>query len=299
MPFPAQVVRVLIASPSDVADEREALRQLIWRWNDLHAEATGVVLLPVGWETHARPELGDHPQAIIDRQLADRADVLIGLFWTRVGTPVPGAVSGTAHEIESFRASGRPALLYFSSRAIPADVDLEGIEAVRTLQKQAQTWGLIGSFASQQELTERAGEALLRLVRERYGLAVQPPPDATSNAALAPAPRIVLRIEREQRPKGFSKQGQMRYSHHTRLVMTNRGNVTARQVQLTWDVDDPSIEAFPQVIGMSDTVDAVPPEGEISYPVAISWGDRTTYTVVVTWQDDGGEPYETRQSLSF
>lgn len=297
MPFAAQVVRVLIASPSDVAEEREALRQVMWRWNDLHAEAMGAVLLPVSWETHARPELGGHPQSLIDKQLADRADVLVGLFWTRLGTPVPGAPSGTLHEIESFRASGRQVLLYFSTRPLPADVDLAGVDAVRELQKEARSWGVLGSFASQQELTERAGTDLLRLVREHYDLAMLPVGGA-AQAVPTPAPRIVLRVEREQRPKGVNKQGRMQYSHHTRLLMSNRGNATAEQVQLFWDTDLGE-EGLPHIIGMDDVVKSLPPEAEVTYPVAVSMATASTCTMVVTWQDQQGEKYESRQSLSL
>ena len=55
MSFNAQTYRVLIASPSDLTDERQAVTDAINEWNAEHASAEGVVLLPVRWETHARP----------------------------------------------------------------------------------------------------------------------------------------------------------------------------------------------------------------------------------------------------
>jgi len=55
MTFPAQVFRVFIASPSDLPEERDAATDVINDWNAQHAAAEGVVLLPVRWETHARP----------------------------------------------------------------------------------------------------------------------------------------------------------------------------------------------------------------------------------------------------
>jgi hypothetical protein len=58
MPFNADTYRVLIASPSDLAEEREAATMAINDWNAQHAAAEGIVLLPVKWETHARPETG-------------------------------------------------------------------------------------------------------------------------------------------------------------------------------------------------------------------------------------------------
>jgi hypothetical protein len=48
--------RVLIASPSDLARERDAATRAVHEWNIQHSAAEGVVLLPVRWETHTRPQ---------------------------------------------------------------------------------------------------------------------------------------------------------------------------------------------------------------------------------------------------
>ena len=58
MSFKSEVHRVLIASPSDLTEEREVATVAINDWNDQHAAEEGVVLLPVKWETHAMPESG-------------------------------------------------------------------------------------------------------------------------------------------------------------------------------------------------------------------------------------------------
>ena len=58
MPFTATTYRVLIASPSDLTEEREAATMAINDWNAQHAASEGIVLLPVKWETHSRPESG-------------------------------------------------------------------------------------------------------------------------------------------------------------------------------------------------------------------------------------------------
>ena len=55
MSFTATTYRVLIASPSDLREERDVATMAINDWNAQHAAAEGVVLLPVKWETHARP----------------------------------------------------------------------------------------------------------------------------------------------------------------------------------------------------------------------------------------------------
>lgn len=62
MVYPAHVVHVLIASPSDVADERKALREAIWEFNDEHTPTNKVVLLPRTWERTAHPDSEPHPR---------------------------------------------------------------------------------------------------------------------------------------------------------------------------------------------------------------------------------------------
>lgn len=144
MSFNATVYQVFLASPSDTETEREVLRHVVGRWNDLHAADLGVVLLPVGWETHAVPQLGAPPQALINRQVLERCDLLIGVFWTRLGTPTEAAPSGTAEEIQRFTAAGKWALVYFSTRqAAPDLLDPEQLGALRKFREELQGQGLI------------------------------------------------------------------------------------------------------------------------------------------------------------
>jgi hypothetical protein len=42
MPFPASVIKVMIASPSDVTAERQVIREVIDDWNAEHAEDRGL-----------------------------------------------------------------------------------------------------------------------------------------------------------------------------------------------------------------------------------------------------------------
>lgn len=164
--FNATVYTVLIASPHDVQEEREALPQVIHRWTDLNASAEGVVLLPVMWETHAVPELGGRPQEILNRQIVDSADILIGAFWTRIGTATGDAVSGTAEEIREFRDSGRPVLLYFSSRpAAPDSVDLEQLAGLREFKAEVQQDGIYSEYTDLNQLERLVSDHLTRVVR--------------------------------------------------------------------------------------------------------------------------------------
>jgi hypothetical protein len=140
MSFKSDTYRVLVASPSDLIEEREAATDAIYEWNALHAASESVVLLPVRWETHAMPETSIRPQQAINRQLVDECDLLIGMFWTKIGTSTGVAESGTVDEIERIVSAGRSAMLYFSSRPIdPGKIDLKQQRKLRQFKSTTYT----------------------------------------------------------------------------------------------------------------------------------------------------------------
>jgi hypothetical protein len=111
----------MIASPSDVVPERNVIREVLSEWNVVNSDTYKIVLLPVGWETHMSPAMGDRPQSIINRQILKDSDLLVGVFWTRIGTATDEYVSGTVEEIEEHIRTGKPAMLYFSG--VPVHLD--------------------------------------------------------------------------------------------------------------------------------------------------------------------------------
>lgn len=169
MTYQARVVQVMIASPSDVSVERGVVRTVLSDWNDLNAERTGIVLLPVGWETHAVPQLGARAQQIINRDVLARSDLLVGIFWTRLGSPTGDAPSGTVEEIREHMAAGKIAMIYFSTAPVRLDsVDDEQYQALRAFRKECEANGLIETFDSPADLREKLFRQLSRIVQDRF-----------------------------------------------------------------------------------------------------------------------------------
>jgi hypothetical protein len=167
MPTRSETYRVLIASPSDLAEERLAASEAIYEWNAQHALAESVVLLPVKWETHSAPQLGIRPQAALNRQLVQQSDILVGMLWTKLGTDTGVAESGTVEEIDQFVAAGRPTLLYFSRRPIDPDkIDLKQHKKLRAFKASTYKKSLVGSFGTVAELRQALLRDLLHYVRE-------------------------------------------------------------------------------------------------------------------------------------
>ena len=150
MAYQATVLPVMIASPGDVAMEREIVREVIHDWNDVNAASSKVILVPVGWDSHSSPELAGRPQEIINSRLLQPCDLLIGVFWTRLGTPTGEAKSGTVEEIERHVSAGKPAMLYFSSRpAAPESIDAAQYAALKSFRDDwCKPRGLVESFDS-------------------------------------------------------------------------------------------------------------------------------------------------------
>lgn len=149
MAFESMVYQIMIASPSDVEDERKTIRETIYEWNTIHSYNTNTVLLPVGWETHSSPEMGTGPQEILNEQILKMSDLLVGVFWTRLGTPTESAASGTVEEIREHVKSGKPAMLYFSSQPVqPESIDLEQYIKLKEFKDECKKKGLYESYDS-------------------------------------------------------------------------------------------------------------------------------------------------------
>ncbi len=177
MSFQPTVYRNLIASPSGEPEERALARELIHLWNHVNADHAGAVMLLVMWETHALPEMGDRPQAILNKQLVDDCDALIGIFWTRIGTPTEVAESGSVEEIKRLISLGKPTMLYFSFKPVaPDNLDVEQWSRLTAFRKECESSGIVHRFASLDELRKDLFEHLLRMGQRWSGVEPRPLP---------------------------------------------------------------------------------------------------------------------------
>lgn len=156
MAYNAKVFNIMIASPSDVGSERNIVREVIHDWNAIHSEVRNIVLLPVGWETHLSPEMGSHPQEIINGKILEKCDVLVGVFWTRIGTDTGKYPSGTVEEIEKHIQAGKPTMLYFSNKpAYPDSIDQEQYLKLKEFKQSCQSRGIYETYDNLEEFKEK------------------------------------------------------------------------------------------------------------------------------------------------
>ncbi|MGS1014569.1 DUF4062 domain-containing protein [Rhodanobacter sp. UC4450_H17] len=168
----------MIASPGDVAEERDVIRGVIHDWNDVNAEHTNTLLSAVGWDTHSSPELGARAQDLINTRVLKNCDLLIGVFWTRLGTPTGNSPSGTVEEIEEHIQVGKPAMIYFSSKPVaPESIDSAQYAKVKEFQSKLKDRGIIETYNNIQDFKYKLSKQMqLCLVNNQYlrGLVASP-----------------------------------------------------------------------------------------------------------------------------
>lgn len=88
-----QHYRVFVASPGDVREERELVPAVIEQVNRTIGKQLGIHLESWMWDMDAAPNAGA-PQEVVNPEL-DQANIVIVIFWNRLGTPTSKGDSGT------------------------------------------------------------------------------------------------------------------------------------------------------------------------------------------------------------
>lgn len=145
----ATVYRVFIASPEGVQEERQAVRNLFYKWNVSSSSSTNksIVFEPVLWEEDVHPEIG-RSQAAVNEQLVESSDLMIAIFWNRLGTPTGNFKSGTIEEIDHFLEEEKPSMIYFSKKPIHfREKDQKSqVEGVLEIEKKYRDRAFVSSF---------------------------------------------------------------------------------------------------------------------------------------------------------
>jgi tetratricopeptide (TPR) repeat protein len=137
------------------------------------------------------------PQGLIDDAMCiEDADVVLGIFWKRFGTPTLDAASGTEHELRhafsSWTERGRPqVMVYFCDRGyMPKDTaeagQLQQVLSFREAMPIEQLWWRYVTVAD----FERA----VRKHLTAFVLALEPAPVPAGQAALTPAAPRARRV---------------------------------------------------------------------------------------------------------
>lgn len=115
MPQVVTRYNVLISRPSDANNEAVIAKECIELTNDIYSDESLIYLNPVDWTKNSYADSGDRPQALLNKQLVDKADIVIAIFKERYGTPTKEYGSGTEEEIMLALNAGKRVMLYCCS----------------------------------------------------------------------------------------------------------------------------------------------------------------------------------------
>ncbi len=184
------IVSVFVASPSDVADERARLEEIVAEINNTWAAEMRIRLELIRWETHAFPGKGEDAQAVINEEIPDNYDIFFGLMWHRFGTPTKRAGSGTEEEFSRAKTrhdkepSAVKIMFYFKDAPVaPSKLDTAQLNKVQAFKKSLGEEGVLHwTFTDLQSF-----EALVRLHLQRqlqaYSRSITSPASPSPSAA--------------------------------------------------------------------------------------------------------------------
>jgi hypothetical protein len=160
-----RVLRVFLASPSDLDEERERASLAVEAINRSVARSLGWHVELLGWED-TLPGFS-RPQTLINTAV-DSCDLVIGLLWERWGSPTGAYSSGFEEEFERARrrraVSGAPEIWLLLKEITPrllADPgeQLRQVLAFRDQQRKKREL-LFREFAGPEDLYEKLWEYL-------------------------------------------------------------------------------------------------------------------------------------------
>ena len=141
--------------------------------------------MPIAWETHATPAMGERAQEIVNKRLVRDSDILVAVFWTRVGTPTGQAAGGTIEEVEKHLQAGKPAMLYFSSAPIrPDSVDDGQYRSLKQFRDSCRQRGLVEEYESVSQFREKFSRHLAQTLIQHFPPSAHPEPSGGDKVEL-------------------------------------------------------------------------------------------------------------------
>lgn len=162
-----KLVKLAFCGPGDVAKEIALAQGVIDEWNLQHGESSRFWVKHQHWSTDAHPEMGDRPQAIINRQMIDESDVIVAVFWSRFGTSTGVAGSGTEEEIRRGIKLRRKVMVYFSDlEPLPPDADATQVARLWKFRQDLREEGLCWKFSSRNQFEREFRSHLAHVLNE-------------------------------------------------------------------------------------------------------------------------------------
>ncbi|MEM9272887.1 MAG: DUF4062 domain-containing protein [Cyanobacteria bacterium P01_F01_bin.143] len=182
-----KLLKIFLASPSDVSRERKYVLEVVEELDKSIAITNGLTIQVVSSDS-AFPGYGQDGQTVLNKQIGrmKEYDLFLGIMWSRIGTPTPRSISGTAEEYDrAVRAYNRyeKPQIWFYFRELKAKLDtkekLEQADGVIKFKKKVQRKALVREYKMPSNFRDRFRQDMLCWLSEYLG--ATPKPSVTSS----------------------------------------------------------------------------------------------------------------------
>lgn len=143
MPQLISKYQIFLASPSDLAEEREAINEVINELNITYGSPNNLHLELLKWENNSAPGVSNISlQDVINKDIPTY-DIFIGFLWMKFGKPTENYGSGTEEEFEiafkKFKNDNPVQILFYFKNAVPQSldqIDTEQLSKVRDFKNK-------------------------------------------------------------------------------------------------------------------------------------------------------------------
>lgn len=166
-------VSVFLSSPSDAAEERDAVKRIVEEINVDLAIRKGYYINLLTWETHSSSGVATSAQTVISTDIGSTYDIYLGVMRARFGTPTDGYGSGTEFEFVSAMnrvQKGDPVkiLFFFYNGLLPlAQIDGAQVSLIANFKRAVGEQGCrYEEYDSAVDFSQKLRRNLLRRVDE-------------------------------------------------------------------------------------------------------------------------------------
>jgi hypothetical protein len=187
-----QPLKIVVAAPGDVATETASVVRVASELDRSVALDRRLTLQVWHWKTDAFPGLHmDGAQGICDSVLRiEDCDVLVGIFWSRFGTPTTDGMTGTEHEIQkaitTWRNNKRPQVMVFFNQEAPklrSSADRRQWVAVAEYRERFSSEGFCWEYDGSSTFADQFRICLTNYLRDTFPLS---PPGRGLSLAIRP-----------------------------------------------------------------------------------------------------------------
>lgn len=299
MAYKALVLNLLISAPGDIPLESlAAIRKTINQWNHSYGQQFSLNVLPISWTEHAVAEFGDRPQALLNKQIVDDADLAIALFRDRLGTPTGEAESGTAEEIKVLAEAGKQiAILVDSSPRNPlTGPSLKERQRLEDYLNKLYDQALILKYTDNSGLIGHINNFLSRAASQFQQNAEQAKKETPHENNFDTYEGVWPSAEVRELVVTDSK-GKITTKRKWELVLNNTSHGPAKNVDFVFKGLGLFPNTFLKVLRKKGPIGTIPPEGKVRFPLALAWESPSTVECIVTWTDVKGNQRTTQSTI--